>query len=167
MNLSWEIAAMGLVLMFRSFGSTKQLDIVMRYLLNMAKHVAIMEKHWTTTTSPHPTPPPSVTFSIHYFLQSDWCSFSPSPKPVYSLWYSNHLVHMTVTPRTKLGNRSETNMTLLSHRPQMTSGAVYPWQQGVVSPLNVELRQSGCILIRGENCCYKWNGRLCICMQKQ
>lgn len=40
-------------------------------------------------------------------------------------------------------------------RRKTTTGAIYPWQQGVILRLNVDPRQSGCILIRNEKCWYK------------
>lgn len=129
----------------------------------------IMESHRNTTFN-H-THKLSFSLCIHGCKQWHYPFLPPSNQSLYSHqspwqlwsdWYSYIPGNTTVAAKTKPEDHQKTRGAVkrLSHcsvylRRKTTTGAIYPWQQGVILRLNVDPRQSGCILIRNENCWYK------------
>lgn len=145
-----------------------------------------MENNWNTTLNHTHTHKNSLslslhswvqtmTLSIHSSIQSEEFTFSSIPMTaLLTLVFMHSWQHNcrgqdnTWRPQKDMW-RYEMPQSLfgvLAYR-KTTTGAIYPWQQEVILRLNVDPCQSGCILISYENCWYKWNRHVCLCMQKQ
>lgn len=134
---------------------------------------------------------PSITHSQTHSLcireRKQWCYLFIPPSNQRSLhshqlpwqlcsdWYSCIPGSITDAAETIPKDHKKTcgaSMKCFSHclvyiGRKTTTGAIYPWQREVILRLNADPCQSGCILISHENCWYKWNHHVCLCMQKQ
>lgn len=155
-----------------------RISLLLSLLLLVSRlRTVFMENHWKKH--------PSITHSHSACLHSSqqWCyPFIPPsnqrslhshqfPWQLCSDWYSCIPGYITVAAETIKTTKRHVGCSYEMLQPlscrKKTTGAIYPWQHEVILRLNVDPCQSGCILISHENCWYKWNRHVCLCMQKQ